>query len=145
MSNSAETTVTELRSATAAVEAWSERGGTLAAALAVASEQIESLGVKISTEREWTRLVSISRRTIDPWFATDWPETFDALMLVLPVCRTLDWQCAKCPIGRQQDDRACAHPEVPVTRLGMEISRGEQQRAQTELTVLRSMLAHAQE
>ena len=137
--------VTELRSASAAVEAWGERGGTLEAALAVASQQVESLSAAISTEREWTRLVAVARRTADPWFATDWPETFDSLMLVLPVCRTLDWQCAKCPIGRQQDDRACAHPEVPVTRLGMAISTGEQQRAQTEVTVLRSMLAHAQD
>ncbi|MGH1346060.1 MAG: hypothetical protein ACRBN8_31135 [Nannocystales bacterium] len=133
----------ELRSANAAVEAWTERGGTLEVALSVASEQVESLDKTLGSHREWTRLVSIAQRTIDPWFATDWPETFDALMLVLPLCRTLDWQCAKCPIGRQQDDRACAHPEVPVTRLGTAISRGEQRRAQTELTVLRSMLRHA--
>ncbi len=133
----------KLRSADAAVAAWSERGGTLEDALIVASQQVESLEATLSSEREWTRLVSIARRTIDPWFATDWPETFDALMLVLPLCRTLDWQCAQCPIGRQQDNRACAHPEVPVTRLGTAISRGEQRRAQTELTVLRSMLRHA--
>lgn len=133
----------KLRSADAAVAAWSERGGTLEDALIVASQQVESLEATLSSERQWTRLVSIARRTIDPWFATDWPETFDALMLVLPLCRTLDWQCAQCPIGRQQDNRACAHPEVPVTRLGTAISRGEQGRAQTELTVLRSMLRHA--
>lgn len=134
----------ELRSAQAAVHAWTERGGTIEAALEVASQQVESLGATVSSQREWTRLVSIARRTIDPWFATDWPETFDALMLVLPLCRTLDWECAKCPIGRQQDDRACAHPEVPVTRLGAAVSNGEQHRAQTELSVLRSMLTHAQ-
>ena len=134
-----------LRSANEAVEAWNERGGTLDDALFVASQQAESLRAAISSDRQWTRLVSIARRTIDPWFATDWPETFDPLMLVLPLCRTLDWQCATCPIGRQQEDRACAHPEVPVTRLGTAISRGEKQRAQTELSVLRSMLAHAQD
>jgi len=133
----------KLRSAHAAVEAWTECGGTLEDALTVASQQVESLNAMLSSEREWARLVSIARRTIDPWFATDWPETFDALMLVLPLCRTLDWQCAKCPIGRQQDERACAHPEVPVTRLGTAISRGEQHRAQAELAVLRSMLRHA--
>lgn len=135
--------MTELRSANAAVEAWGDGGGTLEAALAVASQQVESLDATLSSQREWARLVTVARRTIDPWFATDWPETFDALMLVLPLCRTFDWQCAKCPIGRQQDDRACAHPEVPVTRLGAAISRGEQDRAQTELAVLRSMLTHA--
>lgn len=138
-------TATELLPASAAVEEWTARGGTLEAALSVASQQIESVSAAISTEREWTRLVAVARRTVDPWFATDWPDTFDSLMLVLPVCRTLDWQCAKCPIGQQQDDRACAHPEVPVTRLGMAISRGEKHRAQTEVTVLRSMLAHARE
>ncbi|MBV1862056.1 MAG: hypothetical protein KUG77_26785 [Nannocystaceae bacterium] len=135
--------MTKLRSAIAAVEAWDEGGGTREAALTVASQQVDSLDDTFSSQREWTRLVEIARRTIDPWFATDWPETFDALMLVLPLCRTFDWQCAKCPIGRQQDDRACAHPEVPVTRLGTAVSAGERGRAQTELAVLRSMLTHA--
>ncbi len=143
MSTQVQSSVTRLRSAKAAVEAWSEQGGTLEAALLVASQQVESLDATLSSQREWTRLMSIARRTIDPWFATDWPETFDALMLVLPLCRSLDWQCAQCPIGRQQEDRACAHPEVPVTRLGTAISRGEHHRAQSELAVLRSMLRHA--
>lgn len=145
MNTQGKSSTTELRSANAAVEDWTARGGTLEAALTVASQQVESLSHAISTEREWTRLVAIARRTVDPWFATDWPDTFDSLMLVLPLCRTLDWQCAKCPVGRQQDDRACAHPEVPVTRLGTAISRGENHRAQTEVSVLRSMLAHARE
>lgn len=143
MSHEGKHAASELRSANAAVQAWGERGGTLEAALLVVSQQVESLSSAVSNDAAWTRLVAVARRTVDPWFATDWPETFDPLMLVLPLCKRLDWQCSKCPIGRQQDERACAHPEVPVTRLGAAINRGERHRVQTELTVLRSMLAHA--
>ncbi len=134
---------TALRSAHEAVSAWTERGGTPAAALEVVDQQAEALDAALADDAAFARLVSIAQRTIDPWFATDWPETFDPLMLVLPLCRTFDWQCATCPIGRQQEDRACAHPEVPVTRLGAAISGRHRTRAQTELSVLRSMLRHA--
>jgi len=119
-----------------------ELGGDLEAALAVASEQAESLERELEDDDGWARLVSIARRTSDPWFVTDWPDTFDPLMLVLPLCRTFDWECARCPVGRQQEDRACAHPEVPVTRLGAAVSSARRHSAQTELSVLRSMLRH---
>ena len=119
-----------------------ELGGHLDAALTIVSDQAAALGHRLEDDDGWTRLVSIARRTVDPWFATDWPDTFDALMLVLPLCRTFDWECARCPIGRQQEDRACAHPDVPITRLGAAVSKAERHRAQTELSVLRSMLRH---
>lgn len=134
-----------LRSAEDAVAQWTAGGRTQRAALEVANEQVAALHARLADDGGWKRLVSIARRTVDPWFATDWPDTFDPLMLVLPLCRTFDWECARCPIGRQQDDRACAHPEVPVTRLGTAVSRSERQRAQTELAVLHSMLRHAAE
>ncbi len=134
-----------LRAAADAVQAWSALGGTVTAAVEISTEQAEALEKTLADDKAFARLVSIAHRTIDPWFATDWPETFDPLMLVLPLCRTFDWECAKCPVGRQQDERACAHPEVPVTRLGAAISGGHRRRAQTELSVLRSMLKHASE
>lgn len=132
-----------LRSAEDAVAQWMAAGGTVRAALDVATAQATALEARVADDSGWERLVSIARRTADPWFATDWPDTFDPLMLVLPLCKTLDWECARCPIGQQQEDRACAHPEVPITRLGTAVSRGERQRTQSELAVLRSMLSHA--
>lgn len=132
-----------LRSAEDAVAQWVANGGSERAALDIASEQVSALDTRLADDGGWQRLVSIARRTADPWFATDWPDTFDPLMLVMPLCKTFDWECARCPIGRQQDERACAHPEVPVTRLGTAVSRGERHQAQTELAVLRSMLRHA--
>lgn len=132
-----------LQSAQEAVDRWTADGSSLPAALRVAAEQVEALDARTQDDDAWSRLVSIARRTSDPWFATDWPDTFDPMMLVLPLCKTVDWECARCPVGRQQDARACGHPEVPVTRLGTAVSRDERQRAQTELSVLRSMLRHA--
>ncbi len=132
-----------LRSAEDAVAQWMAAGGTVRAALDVATAQATALEARVADDSGWERLVSIARRTADPWFATDWPDTFDPLMLVLPLCKTLDWECARCPIGQQQEDRACAHPEVPITRLGTAVSRGERQRTQSELAVLRPMLSHA--
>lgn len=131
------------RSAEDAVAQWVAGGRSLRVALGVAKEQADALDARVADDDGWKRLVSIARRTVDPWFATDWPDTFDPLMLVLPLCKTFDWECARCPIGRQQEDRACAHPEVPITRLGTAVSRGERHRAQTELAVLRSMLSYA--
>ena len=133
----------ELRSAKDAVERWSAQGSTLPAALTIASEQVEALEARMVDDAAWSRLVSIARRTSDPWFATDWPDTFDPMMLVLPLCKTFDWECARCPVGRQQSDSACGHPEVPITRLGAAVSNGERHRARTELSVVRSMLKHA--
>lgn len=132
-----------LRSAEDAVAQWVANGRSVDAALTVAREQAAALDARLSDDERWKRLVSIARRTADPWFATDWPDTFDPLMLVLPLCKTFDWECARCPVGQQQDERACAHPEVPITRLGTAVSRGERHQAQTELSVLRSMLTHA--
>ncbi len=132
-----------LRSAEEAVTRWQEHGASASVALTIATEQANALEARVGDDDGWARLVSIARRTVDPWFATDWPDTFDPLMLVLPLCKTVDWECARCPVGRQQEDRACAHPEVPITRLGTAVSRGERRRAQTELAVLRSMLSHA--
>lgn len=133
-----------MRSAEDALRHWKDLGGSLQAALEVAGEQAHALEVRLADDGGWQRLVAVARRTADPWFATDWPDTFDPLMLVLPVCKTLDWECARCPIGRQQETRACAHPEVPITRLGSAVSGGDRARAQTEVSVLRSMLRHAE-
>ncbi|MEM6296752.1 MAG: hypothetical protein AAGA54_36130 [Myxococcota bacterium] len=135
--------MTTLRSATEVVAKWQDAGSTPEAALALAQTQAAGLGELLGDAQGWDRLVSIAQRTVDPWFVTDWPDTFDPLVLVLPLCKTVDWACATCPIGQQQDDRACAHPEVPVGRLGAAISAGKHHQAQTEFSVLRLMLRHA--
>ncbi len=129
-----------LRSATDVVAQWQAQGSTPEAALALARAQADALGELLEDDDGWQRLLSIARRTVDPWFVTDWPDTFDPLVIVLPLCKTVDWACATCPLGQQQDDRACAHPEVPVGRLGTAVSTAQRHRAQTELSVLQLML-----
>ncbi len=131
-----------VRSAAEAVQEWQARGGTRSDALHVVSAQVEALRAMVEDPASWSRLVSISRRTADPWFATDWPDTFDPLVVVLPLCRAQDWDCASCPVGVQQHGRACAAPEVPVHRLGAAITAERATRAATELAVLASMLRH---
>ncbi len=135
----------QLRSAVDAVAAWQAQGASPAAALAIVDQQVAALQALVETSQQWERLVSIARRTVDPWFATDWPDTFDPLMLVLPLCKTQDWNCGSCPIGIQQEGRACADPRVPVHRVGAAVAADRATTAGSELAVLRSMLRHAAE
>ena len=107
----------DLLAATDAVARWEAQACTLEAALAITTTQIDALSQMTTDDPGWNRLVSVARRTVDPWFATDWPDTFDPLLLVIPLCKRFDWHCAQCPVGQQQDARSCAHPEVPVSRL----------------------------
>lgn len=133
-----------LHSAQSLLERWRERGGSKPAALEVLREQTQRLRATIEDDARWDRFVEVSRRTIDPWFVTDWPETFDPLVLVVPLCHAMDWQCASCPVGVQQHGQTCANPQTPVSRLGESVAAGERRRAQSDAEVIDSMLKHAE-
>jgi hypothetical protein len=124
-----------LKSAQAVVAQWQARGGTMAAALELTRAQVRGLSEVV--DADWPRLVRIARQTGDPWLATDWPEAFDPMVMVIALCRTMDWACAECPLGRTQQGKACAHPSVPVTRIGAAIVEGG-------ATSVRADLAHLQ-
>ena len=125
------------------LERWRSRGGSPAEAIAAARAQHRGLEALVDDDEGWARLVRIARRTIDPWFVTDWPETFDPLVAVVPICHAVDWECASCPIGRQQHGQTCANPDSPISRVGAAIARDDRRRATTELEVFGSMLRHA--
>lgn len=134
-----------LDSAQTLLQRWRGGDASTSSALAIVEDQSRKLRSSLGDSTKWNKLVQISRRTIDPWFVTDWPETFDPLVLVVPLCHAVDWQCATCPIGRQQHGQTCANPESPVSRLGASIVADERERAQSDALVFTSMLEHAGE
>lgn len=46
-------------------------------------------------------------RATDSWLATDWQNGFDELILCVPLCKLVDWQCEECMIGKRQQNHSC--------------------------------------
>jgi len=62
-------------------------------------------------DESWYMLLEISARgrNYDAWLATDWPDGFDELLLCVPLCKLVDWECGKCTVGLRQENNSCAH------------------------------------
>ncbi|MEO6694882.1 MAG: hypothetical protein ABIY50_01590, partial [Ignavibacteria bacterium] len=48
-------------------------------------------------------------RDVDAWLALDWPDGFDELLLCVPLCSLVRFECNKCTIGIRQENNSCAH------------------------------------
>lgn len=114
-----------LRPADEAVERYRQHGATEAAALAEVRQQLEGLRREMDDDARWDRLVLLARQIGDPWNADDWPLGFDALLCAIPLCTHLAFECARCPVGRQQEGRSCAHPSTTIGQIGDRVRRGD--------------------
>jgi hypothetical protein len=123
------------------VARWRSGGGTTAVAIDLVAGQVEGLAALVEDDDAWAHLVRIARQTGDPWLATDWPEAFDPLVLVIALCQRLDWQCAQCPLGATQGGIACANPAVPVTQIGVYVVEGDRLGAREALARLRQAVS----
>ncbi|MEX1362839.1 MAG: hypothetical protein AB1Z98_06920 [Nannocystaceae bacterium] len=128
-----------LRPAGEAIERYRDRGGDPAAALEGARAQLLGLRHELDDDPRWDRLVLIARQIGDPWNADDWPLGFDALLCVITLCTQVSFECARCPVGRAQQGRSCAHPSTAVGRIGDLVRRGDRQglRAHIDQTIAR--------
>lgn len=90
---------------------WLSKGSTKEAAVELTVQQLDALEEITENEDSWMELVRISAagRIHDTWLALDWPEGFDELVLCVPLCKLVNWECSKCTVGNRQENNSCAN------------------------------------
>ncbi|MBZ0202561.1 MAG: hypothetical protein IT281_02040 [Ignavibacteria bacterium] len=90
---------------------WINKGSTKEAAVELTLQQMDALEMIIEDDVSWKRLLEITDRgrRNDAWLASDWPSGFDELVLCVPLCKLVDWNCAACTIGSRQENNSCSH------------------------------------
>ncbi len=94
----------------------------------------------MDNDASWARLQEIVRRARDPWNADDWPLGFDALLCCVPLCTDVDYECARCPVGRTQDGMSCAHPESAFGAIWGLVERGDRDGLRARIERLERLL-----
>lgn len=74
-------------------------------------EQTEALKSVISDDEGWEYLLSVFNkgRETDAWLALDWPDGFDELLLCVPLCSLVKFECSRCFVGMRQENNSCAN------------------------------------
>ena len=90
---------------------WEESNKDASAAKLLTLRQIEKFEEIVYDDESWEKLLEIfnSGRETDAWLAMDWPEGFDELILCLPMCKLVDFECSRCKIGMRQENISCAN------------------------------------
>lgn len=90
---------------------WLNNGSSKEAAIELTLQQLDALEEITSDDSSWLRLLEIAGngRKHDAWLASDWPSGFDELVLCVPLCKLVNWECRNCTIGSRQDDHSCSH------------------------------------
>ncbi len=73
-------------------------------------KQVEAFEKIVNDNTCWEKLLLIfnSGREIDSWLALDWPDGFDELLLCVPLCSLVEFECSVCTIGKRQENSSCA-------------------------------------
>ncbi|MBS1550471.1 MAG: hypothetical protein JST15_00195 [Bacteroidetes bacterium] len=90
---------------------WSDSSQTEASARLLTIEQTEALESVICDDEGWNYLLSVFNkgRETDAWLALDWPDGFDELLLCVPLCSLVKFECSKCYVGIRQGNNSCAN------------------------------------
>lgn len=90
---------------------WLNNGSTKEAAIELTIQQLDGLEEIVTSDESWYELLEISARgrNYDAWLAMDWPDGFDELLLCVPLCKLVSWECGKCTVGERQENNSCAH------------------------------------
>jgi hypothetical protein len=123
---------------------WRADGGDGRSALRWTLRQVEGLRTEVDDPARWKRLSELVARTGDPWNADDWPDGFDALLCCVPLCHHVDYECKRCPVGKQQASMSCAHPTSAFGRLGELVRAGDRDSVRQHLDHLESLLRELQ-
>ena len=92
---------------------WKALGRTAEAARLLTLNQVDAFEQIINDDESWQKLLEIvaAGRNEDAWLASDWPAGFDELLLCVPLCKLVDWECSKCIVGKRQNNTSCAHDD----------------------------------
>ncbi len=90
---------------------WEKSEMNSAAAKLLTIRQAEAFEKIIIEDESWKLLLSVfnNGRDIDAWLAMDWPDGFDELLLCVPLCKFVAFECSKCTVGSRQENNSCAH------------------------------------
>jgi hypothetical protein len=105
--------MSELKNYDSVIEEWIIKGNDAETAKIVTVEQVNALIGICGNDGKWKKLLEIFRsgRIHDSWLAANWPEGFDELILCAPLCKLVDWECAKCHVGMRQNNFSCANDD----------------------------------
>ncbi len=73
--------------------------------------QVEKFENIVKDDESWEKLLEIfnNGRDIDAWLAMEWPDGFDELVLCVPLCKLVDFECGRCIVGMRQENNSCAN------------------------------------
>ena len=121
---------------------WVNKGSTEEAAIELTIQQLDALEEIVSNEDSWEALLDISARgrNYDAWLATDWPDGFDELLLCVPLCKFVNWECSKCTVGRRQENNSCAMDYSVFGYIGELVKNAERNELLAHISNTRKML-----
>ncbi|MBK7253478.1 MAG: hypothetical protein IPI04_06075 [Ignavibacteria bacterium] len=90
---------------------WNNSIQSETAARLLTLEQTEALESVIVDDEGWEYMLSVfnNGRETDAWLALDWPDGFDELLLCVPLCSLVKFECSRCFVGMRQDNNSCAN------------------------------------
>jgi len=90
---------------------WKKSKNDIDAAKFLTLNQVEKFEKIVKDDESWIRLLEIFNkgRDIDAWLAMDWPDGFDELVLCIPLCKLVDFECSRCIVGMKQENNSCAN------------------------------------
>lgn len=121
---------------------WLNKGATEEAAIELTLQQLDALEEIVNDDESWFKLmeISVNGRSMDAWLAADWPAGFDELLLCVPLCKLVDWECAKCTIGRRQENNSCAHDYSAFGYIGELVKNRERKELKKHIYSVKKML-----
>ncbi len=92
---------------------WKNQGSTAEAARILTIQQVSAFEEIVNDDEGWEFLLKAAEagRNEDAWLAKDWPDGFDELLLCVPLCKLVDWECSKCIVGNRQGNYSCANDD----------------------------------
>ena len=121
---------------------WLNDGATEKAAIDRTLQQIDAFEEIIDDDESWYELLEIvlRGRNEDAWLAADWPSGFDELLLCVPLCKLVDWECSKCTVGSRQENNSCAHDYSLFGYIGELVKNGARKELKEHIQSIRKML-----
>ena len=121
---------------------WLNHGATEEAAKDLTIQQIDAFEEIVNNDEGWEKLLEISDRgrNHDAWLAADWPAGFDELLLCVPLCKLVDWECAKCTIGKRQGNNSCAYENSVFGYIGELVKSYSRKELLSHLNSVKKML-----
>ena len=135
----------ELKSYKKIIALWQNKGSNKEAAVQLTLQQLEAFEHIVNNDDMWKKLLEIFRhgRAYDSWLAVDWPEGFDELVLCAPLCKYVEWECAKCYIGKRQNNFSCANDNSVFGYIAVLLSIENRELIREHINKIKNLLANS--